>query len=60
MKTYILTEYERKLIKAYLAHGNKSPQLRTLKMRALENYRTLEEDLDLIKVFLREAGVVIR
>ena len=59
MKTYILTEHERKLIKAYMAWGQKSPQLRTLKGRALENIRTLEEDLKLIKAYLRDTGVDI-
>lgn len=59
MKTYILTELERKLIKAYLEKGTTSGQLRTLKKRAKEGLPQLEEDLALVKKYLIAAGVVL-
>lgn len=59
MKTYILTAKERELIDEYMRTDRKSSQLRTLKMRMLENYRTLEEDLRLIAKYLMVTGVYV-
>lgn len=57
MKNYILTEYERGLIKEYLETGAKHPQLRNIKSRAIENHQQLMEDLRLILKYLMTQGV---
>lgn len=57
MKTYILTEYERELIKAFLEEGTTSGQLRTLKKRAKAGLPRIELDLALVKKYLAAAGV---
>lgn len=58
MRTYIITELEQKIIKAYLEKGEKSPGFRML----LSRLKTLDladvrAQIELIEAFLKEIRV---
>ena len=48
VRSYILTEHERKILKRFLENGEKLNGFRTLLTYLRRNYKQLEEDLKLI------------
>ena len=52
MREYILTEHEREIIRRVL-NGERPDGFRVIKLRTLKALPTLEDDLKLIKEFLK-------
>jgi hypothetical protein len=53
--TRILTDFERKKIKAFLKQdGEKNPPVRKIAMRARRDLPTIKADLDLLEALLRK------
>ncbi|MGA3060105.1 MAG: hypothetical protein ABSD92_07005 [Candidatus Bathyarchaeia archaeon] len=55
MRTYILTDSERHIVKRYLKKGEKLDGYRTLLTRC-RRIQTIQEDLDLIKRLLEKTN----
>jgi len=54
MRSYVLTEVEREIIKRYLKDGTHLDGWTTLKWRVEQFFPRLEEDMELVKGFIEK------